>query len=250
MLSISNIGSKQASSYYNKDGYYVRDEKSDRWQGNLQEALCLPTNVERADFDRLILERKERSAYDLCFSAPKSLSVAMCMNEEHRRDMLAAHNMAVKEILGKIEAREIGTRVRNKTGQHHVKTGKMIAGLFNHYVSRNADPQLHTHAVILNKTQYDNKWYAVDNPDLYKNKILYGQLYRNRLAKELMDRGYEVIVTDAEKGFFELRGVPQEAIEQFSSRRQEIVQKLRAMGNRYSRSGGKSFSIDPSSEGT
>ncbi|MEL7632756.1 MobF family relaxase [Sporomusa sphaeroides] len=229
MLGISNIGAKQATTYYAKDGYYARNESDDRWQGSLREELGLPENITKADFDNLTAEKK-RAGYDLCFSAPKSVSIAMTLTDEARADMLASHNTAVQATLAKIEAREIGTRVRDGIKQNHVKTGKMLAGCFTHYVSRNSDPQLHTHAVVLNITKYQDKLYSVDNPPLYENKILYGQIYRNQLAQELMSRGYAVTATDIEKGFFELEGIPQEALEQFSSRRQEIVQKLKEWG--------------------
>lgn len=230
MLGISNIGEKQASTYYTKDGYYARNESDDRWLGNLREELDLPKQVTKHDFDQFVLG-KQRAGCDLCFSAPKSVSVAMTLSPEIRNDMLAAHNAAVSDTLQLIEQREIGTRVRDGKKQNHIKTGKMLAGCFNHYVSRNSDPQLHTHAVVLNITKHNGKLYAVDNPPLYENKILYGQIYRNTLAKELMSRGYAVISTDKDKGFFELQGVSVESLEQFSSRRKEIVQKLREWGN-------------------
>ncbi|MPL69286.1 ATP-dependent RecD-like DNA helicase [bioreactor metagenome] len=231
MLSISNVSAHQASTYYEKDGYYARlDDNNDQWQGNLQQELGLPENVNPEDFNKLINERKERAGFDLCFSAPKSVSVAMVLDESTRQAMIEAHNAAVKATLEQIEKREIGARITKDGVTEHVKTGNMIAAKFDHYVSRNSDPQLHTHGVILNKTKIGDKWYAVDNPDLYKNKILYGQLYRNALAQELMNKGYEITVTDPQKGFFELKGIEQEVINQFSSRRQEIVEKLKEWG--------------------
>jgi len=92
MLSISNIGSAQASSYYEKDGYYARmDDMDNQWQGKLTETLGLPYNVVKEDFDALVKERKERAGFDLCFSAPKSVSVALCLDDVTRYDMIKAH---------------------------------------------------------------------------------------------------------------------------------------------------------------
>ena len=231
MLSISNVGAKQAGSYYDKDGYYARmEDKDNSWFGSLKQDLGLPEELKKEDFNKLVQERKERAGFDLCFSAPKSVSIAMCMDEQIRRDMLEAHNKAVETILARIEKNEIGARVSNDKVTEHIKTGNMICGYFNHYVSRASDPQLHTHAVILNKTQYKGKYYAVDNEPLYKNKIFYGQLYRNTLARELMQKGYEVKTTNREKGFFELAGIDQKSIEHFSSRREEIMKQLKEWG--------------------
>lgn len=228
MLSISNIGAKQASSYYEKDNYYCRRDNMDNsWQGKLKDKLHLEDQVYKSEFDELVKMRKERAGYDLCFSAPKSVSVAMAMDDKTREDMVAAHDAAVAATLAKIESREIGTRITKNNVTEHVKTDNMIAAKFNHYVSRANDPQLHTHAVILNQTMHEGKLMAVDNPALYKNKILYGQMYRNELAAELLKRGYDLSVTDAQKGFFALKGIPEAALEQFSQRRQEIEAKLK-----------------------
>jgi len=231
VLSISNVSANQATSYYEKDNYYARLGQNDHWQGALKDELGLPDHVKPEEFNALIGQRKERAGFDLSFSAPKSVSVAaLCMDEDTRQAMLEAHNVAVRTTLDLIEQREIGTRITENKVVDHVKTGNMIAAKFDHYVSRNSDPQLHTHGVILNMTKIGDKWYAVDNPDLYKNAIHYGQLYRNTLAKELMARGYEITVTDLQKGFFELKGIDQEIIDEFSSRRKEIVEKLKEWG--------------------
>lgn len=231
MLSIANIGSHQAASYYTKDGYYVRDGDQDNaWQGKLKQEFALPEQITKEHFNHFVQKRQKRAGYDLCFSAPKSVSVAICLDEATRRDMIEAHQLAVAATLAKIEAREIGARVTRDGETEHVKTGNMLCGKFTHYVSRNSDPQLHTHAVILNQTLYEDKLYAVDNKDLYRNKMLYGQLYRNALAAELLQRGYDLTVTDKEKGFFELKDIDQPLLQSFSSRREEILAQLKEWG--------------------
>lgn len=231
MLSISNVGAHQATSYYSKDGYYVRRDGEDNyWQGKLQKELGLTAAIDPGQFDLIVKDREERAGYDLCFSAPKSVSVAMCLDENTRQMMIEAHEAAVAETLVLIEEREIGARVTKDGKTEHIKTGNMLCGKFNHYVSRNSDPQLHTHAVVMNQTKYEGKMYAIDNKDLYQNKIYYGQVYRNKLAAELMQRGYGVTVTNVEKGFFELKDIDPAVLEQFSSRRQEILGQLKEWG--------------------
>lgn len=229
MLSISNVTAKMASSYYEKDGYYARDmQDGDRWQGRLCKQLALPIHsLEPKQFNELVLQNPKRAGFDLAFSAPKSVSVAMVMNEEMKKDMLTCHNKAVEKILHEIEVNEIAARITKNGITETIQTGNMACGKFNHYVSRNSDMQLHTHAVILNKTMYNEKIYAVSNESIYQNKILYGQLYRNELAKNLQKKGYPLELTDHEKGFFELKGVEPEMLDRFSTRRQEILQQLK-----------------------
>lgn len=234
MLSISSINVGQATSYYQKDNYYTRDiTQTDQWQGRLGKSFGLNMKqLEVAEFNTMMRSSAMKCAgYDLSFSAPKSVSIAaMATTEEIKADMLAAHDRAVEKALKEIEQREIAARV-TKSGQTcSVKTGKMLAAKVKHYVSRNNDMQLHTHAVVLNQTEHNGKLYAVDGRNLYKNELLYGQVYRNELARQLQQKGYAIEVTDAEKGLFELKGVSSQQIEAFSSRRAEIQAQIKAWG--------------------
>ena len=72
MLSISNIGNKQASSYYEKDNYYCRrDDLDNSWQGKLAELAELPQHVAKEDFNAFIKGRDERAGFDLCGLSPR-----------------------------------------------------------------------------------------------------------------------------------------------------------------------------------
>ena len=228
MLSVSNITAGQAVSYYEKDDYYARDEGG-TWQGRLKEQLGLKDQIHKEDFDRLINMNEKRAGYDLCFSAPKSVSMAYCL-DEHRDNIMAAHNKAVEETLKLIEQNEIYVRVTKDKETERIHTDNMLCGKFNHYVSRNQDPQIHTHCVILNHSFYNGQRYAISNENFYENKLLYGQIYRNYLANNLQEHGFKIEVTDRGKGFFELAGIDREAIDKFSTRRQEIVERLEQTG--------------------
>lgn len=230
MLSISNVTARMAGSYYQKDDYYLRDQsQNDRWQGKLCKRLTLEDGqaIETEQFKNLLTSNPKRAGYDLTFSSPKSVSVAASLDDEVRRDMLDCHTAAVTKVLRQIEHDEIAARVTTDGVTERVVTGNMVCARFQHYVSRNSDPQLHDHCVILNRTEHNGKLYAISNESLYENKILYGQLYRNELARGLQAKGYAVELTDPEKGFFELAGVEQETLKAFSTRRQEILEKLK-----------------------
>ena len=89
MLSIHNITSGQASTYYTKDTYYSRDQLRGRWAGKGAELLGLDGDFTQEDFENIIhgrdrsgaelIERgfqgKHQAGKDLTFSAPKSVSV-------------------------------------------------------------------------------------------------------------------------------------------------------------------------------
>jgi conjugative relaxase-like TrwC/TraI family protein len=238
MLSLTNISTAQASTYYEKDDYYTRS--GGMWQGSLTAIKGFTPEITKADFDSLIKKheafnyqdgnREKRAGYDLCFSVPKSVSLAMC-DENMRAEIIAVHQQAVETTLTMIETNCIYARVTDKGQTLKEKTGNMICGKFDHFVSRNQDPQLHTHCVIFNETLCaDSQYRAIDNKMLYLDKMLYGQIYRNELAKNIQDKGYGIEISNQEQGFFELAEVSRDQIEAFSSRRMEIVAELERRG--------------------
>ncbi len=102
-------------------------------------------------------------AYDATFSAPKSVSVLWALSPEPfvRAEVLAAHDSPVA-ALDWLEHHGGVTR-RGNDGIHQVDTQGMVAALFRQHTSREADPQLHTHAVIWAKVQDPTgKWLSLD----------------------------------------------------------------------------------------
>ncbi|QLE53864.1 hypothetical protein FD724_39265 (plasmid) [Nostoc sp. C057] len=52
-----------------------------------------------------------------------------------------------------IEQRYAYTRVTDNSGRHRVKTGNLVVAQFDHIESRDLDPHLHTHCLLMNMTQ-------------------------------------------------------------------------------------------------
>lgn len=237
VLSVQACSGAMASSYFGdaKENYYTRDQSAtDEWQGNLCEKIGLQdgAGVRAEDFQIVVSTRDTKCAgYDCTFSAPKSVSIVSQLgNDQQRQDMIDAHREAVRDTLQEIEKNEIYTRARIDGKITHIKTGEMAAAKFEHNLSRNLDPQLHTHAYIANLTEYNGQIYAVDGSRLYNTQKIYGAEYRARLAGNLRARGYEIEITDPGKGFFELKDMKDEDLEVFSTRRAEILADMEARG--------------------
>ena len=241
MLSISNVtNAAGASSYYEQeDDYYSQDRSPSIWSGRASETLNLIGDVKPEDF-RALLNGKlpngdeihraangRRGGTDLTFSAPKSVSMQAMLGSDAR--LFTAHENAVSRALAYAET--IATcRVTN--GGHTKKeiTKNLLVAQFRHDLSRAADPQLHTHCVMLNVTQrQDGEWRAVDNEPFYRHKMLLGAYYRSELAKEVQALGYGVRVTHND-GRFELSHIAPAQIEMFSSRSRMIQEALNAQG--------------------
>ena len=176
-------------------------------------------------------QHEHRPGFDITFSAPKSVSLAALLpTEEHPdgdRAVRRAHDAAVRETLDWIEGTLLETRGWDPDTRRRprVKAPSMVAALFRHIASRNLDPQLHTHAVIANLTQdEDGRWKSVEPTLLHRNARLIGAYYRDRLARQLIAKGYSIAPAMVGRlPSFELAGYGRELREAFSTRRHEIL---------------------------
>lgn len=150
--------------------------------------------------------------------------------------MLEAQQKAVKETLDEIEKNGGFTfrTTKNKVTTEN-KADNLLIGKFNHFVNRNGELDLHTHCVVFNLTEKDGKEYSLNAKEILKKQTEWGLFFRQKMAKNLQAKGYKLNITDAKKGLFELAGFDREIIEQYSSRRLEILKKMEADGTAGSR---------------
>lgn len=243
MMSFSQVKSAgNAGGYYtDKDNYYVLGSMDDRWYGEGAKQLGLSGAVDKAVFTQLLHGRlpdgadlsrmengvnKHRPGYDLTFSAPKSVSMMAMLGGDRR--LIDAHNRAVDVALKQAEALASTRSMRNGVSET-VLTGNLIIARFNHDTSRDQDPQLHTHSVVINATRKGDKWQALSSDTVGKtgfsenilaNQIALGKIYRQALRSEVESMGYQVEVI-GKHGLWEMKSVPVEAF----SHRSQAIQK-------------------------
>jgi len=243
MLSISKItSSKAASSYYEKDDYYAKDDpnhqKQSEWMGNGSSTLGLEGEVLKEDFQKIlagklpngrILGKNKDGEFvhdagrDLTFSAPKSVSImALVYNDER---LIDAHSAAVARTIDIIQRDFLKTRTIINKEVIIEPAEKLIAATFKHFTSREQDPQLHTHAVIANATtDKTGFWKCALFDEIYENKKLIGAIYRSELAIKAKELGYKIEVKGKDS-LFELKGVSKELMDTFSTRSKQIREK-------------------------
>ena len=246
MMSISQIsGAGAASSYYQADNYYAKESDAGGgvWHGEGAQSLELNGKaVTPEEFIKILSgdmpngqklyrvingEKKHIAGFDMTFSAQKSLSVLTEIFGQ--TELSEAHDNAVLSTLNWVEKNALKTRKWNNEtkSQDEVGDQKMIAALFKHDVSRNEDPQLHTHCVVANAVQgEDGKFRSLHSPELFHNKMLIGMIYRAELAKNINNQHLAKIIRTHPDGRFELAGVSSELIKEFSSRSKEIEEYL------------------------
>ena len=228
------------------DDYYAKDGDASQWQGKGAQILNLKGCVEAENFRKLLSgntdlsdssnsgnsrsstrqDSNNRIGIDFTFSAPKSLSMQALIAMDS--NIITAHDKAVKHALS--EAEKLAEARKKINGKSQVeKTKNLIIAKFRHETSRERDPQLHTHAVIMNLThRSDAKWVALRNDEIIKMTRYLGAVYRSELALELQKMGYSL--RDEGKGFFELAHIDQKQIEGFSRRSEQIEQLLEKQG--------------------
>jgi conjugative relaxase-like TrwC/TraI family protein len=240
MLSTSNLSAAQAETYYTKEDYYFSEEKAHptKWVGKGTTLLGLSGAVSRQDFSSLLAGKapdgqslsgkvvapeKRRAATDFTFSAPKSVSIAALVQQDER--VLETHHQAVNRALSVLEERYAQTRVSTSEGRQKIVTGNIAAAVFTHSTSREAEPQLHSHCVVMNATQLpDGRWFSLSNEAAMANQKLLGQIHQNELAVALQQHGYQI--EQKPHGQFELKEYSPELLTAFSTRRQQILKLI------------------------
>lgn len=156
---------------------------------------------------------------DITFSAPKTVSVAGLVTERDPK-ITEAHDKAVLDTMREIEEFSAGTQP--KAGQH-VKTGNMLWASVRDGFSREHDPHIHTHVVLMNMTKHGNKIMALDGRAIMTRDFnkMWGAVYRSRLACNLKEAGYGITYT--KKGEWRLDAVSHELEVAFSQRRSQIM---------------------------
>lgn len=246
MLSVAALSGGQGNYYLAlaRDDYYLKGgEPPGRWLGEGASLLGLKEQVEGEALKQLLKgfsadgrealiqgagDAKHQAGWDLTFSCPKSVSVLWSQAEpDVRQAIQQAQAEAVKEALDYLQDAAAYTR-RGKGGQTREPT-KLVVATFEHGTSRAQDPQLHTHCVVLNVgVRADGTTGTILSQPLYQHKMAAGAVYRTELANQLEKR--LGVVLERQRSWFEVSGVPESLVGDFSKRREQVEQALAERG--------------------
>lgn len=267
MLSTKPITHAAKATHYflGHDNYYTEhqtlaQERSQWWGSGAKSLELSGKTVDPKEFTRLLEghlpngeqmgkmvdgQLRHRPGFDLTFSAPKSVSLVALLGNDER--IFKAIEKATDKALTMIEREHAKTRVRQSGKMIAERTGQLVVARFLHDLSREGDPQLHTHCVVMNMTlRQDGQWRSLASQlGSYKENTLkmpdgffegvrhhqkyYGAVFRAELAYELRQLGYTIEKT-GEHGFFEIAGISKDSIKAFSQRRQDIEALLKTQG--------------------
>jgi len=260
MLTISKpLSAGQAQTYHQKEftakeqNYWSqRGVIAGEWQGRLAGQFGLAGMVSGEDFaklsqgqhpqtgEQLVRQRasyeyqdadgktiktmEHRAGWDATFSAPKSVSLTALVGGDER--VREAHRESVRVALDQLEHY---TQARIGGNHPPETTGKFIAAKFEHDTARPVDgyvaPQLHTHAVVFNVTERDNRQArAIQPQSLFASQQFATAIYQSELTYRLRQLGYEI--TTGRSGAPEIKGYTQEYLDASSPRSQQIREYL------------------------
>lgn len=184
-------------------------------------------------------------AFDLSFTADKSVSALWALGGDAtlqdgrpiKQGIQDSHRAAVARTLQHLEQHVSFTR-RGKAGIDLQRDpARLLATEYLHGSSRAGDPNLHTHVLVANLAERpDGRFGALDAQPLLRHKLAAGALYRAELAHGLQQMGLQI---ERHGEFIRVVGVPQALLDDWSKRREEIVDALNKAGVR----GGKAAEI-------
>ena len=175
--------------------------------------------------------RKDHTpAFDFCFSPPKSVSVMAYLHPDEavRRETIAAHEAGVAAVVAHIEAEVMASR-RGANGRDGTVKVEIAAAQFRHGTSRENDPQVHTHVVVVAICLgEDGRWLTLDMTKCFgvgragRVPTHLGEVYDAAVRRELSSRLGVDWRRRGETKAWEIAGVPNALIDEFSGRRQKI----------------------------
>jgi conjugative relaxase-like TrwC/TraI family protein len=230
--------------------YSLGKEAPGRWLGHAASTLGLSGRVDGAAL-KAVLEgvtpgsglslglaaNRRVKGFDLCFRAPKSVSVLAGLGDpDIERLVHACHDRAVTAALGYPERHATWTR-RGRNGVDVIAGSGLVGAGFRHRSSRAGDPHLHTHVLVANMTMgADGRWSTLDGRFLYEHAKTAGYLYEAQLRDELT-RELGVAWGPVRNGIADIAGVAPTVLSVFSKRRAEIEARLAERGLHSARAG-------------
>jgi len=171
------------------------------------------------------------AAIDATFSAPKSVSVVWALaSPELRAGIEVAQERAVDAALA--HATEYVPMVRRRVDRETVlreTPSELIATSWRHTTARAVagrapDPQLHSHVVLHGTVRRgDGRVVAIESRAWLVHQREVGAAYRAHLATELRGLGFGIEAGTGRGGrYFELAGVPDGLLQQWSGRHQQV----------------------------
>ena len=257
LLMVASVAAIRAGDSGASVAYYVDQVSHDRhdyyaghgeapgvWHGTFAEHLGLSGHVAAEDF-RAVLEGHDPSsgeplkpranrrvaAWDVTLSPPKSISALWALAPvDTRREVTEAQAAAVDAAIGYLTSHACVARLgRDGVDRQDGAQLGFLRAEFTHRCSREGDPQLHTHSVLVNVLEAaDGRRAALDGGLLFQHAKAADGIYQAALRADLTRRlGVDWERRDEQ---WQIAGIPPGLCREWSKRRSQITAALAARG--------------------
>lgn len=171
---------------------------------------------------------------DVTFTPGKSVSVLWMAGTPKQRERIEkAHDEAVDRALRFVLDEKLIAVRQGAGGVEHSEPSDLIVARFTHFTTREGDPNIHSHNVIMNaagapkernSSRYASQHLTIEPKKLYRWQLVVGAAYRAALAERLAAHGLQP--RPAGRGQWEIQGLSQELLEIFSKRSHQIEGKV------------------------
>jgi conjugative relaxase-like TrwC/TraI family protein len=257
LLMVASVAAIRAGDAGASVAYYVDQVSHDRhdyyaghgetpgvWRGAFADHLGLSGHVAADDF-RAVLEgidpatgaplkaraNRRVAAWDVTFSPPKSISALWALSPgAARREVREAQAAAVDAAIGYLTAHACVARLgRDGVDRQDGAQLGFLRAEFTHRCSREGDPQIHTHSILVNLLQApDGRRAALDGGLLFQHAKAADGIYQAALRAELTRR--LGVAWERRDEQWEIAGIPPGLCRQWSKRRSQITAALEARG--------------------
>lgn len=238
--SVSAVGK-----YFQQPDYYTKDGEGAEgiWLGGGAKALKLHgRKVEQKDFVKYLdgrfpgarplgrIENNTRQrvpGWDNTMSSPAGSSIAIEVLGD--KALESNHEKAAKSVVKFIETNSLAVRKNRQGKQVTEKDRKGLIACFKHRVSRNLDPQTHTHLFFINAAiDKDGKWLSVESQaSFYETKMLHGIIARSEEAYGAKSLGRDIMTYSKDgKYYWDLRAIDSNLKQAFSTRSRDMAEWL------------------------
>ncbi len=226
------------------DYYAGHGEAPGVWHGAFAEHLGLSGQVVAEDF-RAVLDgtapttgealkaraNRRVAAWDVTFSPPKSISALWALAPDGARlQVRKAQAAAVEAAIGYLTDHACVARLgRDGVDRQDGSDRGFVRAEFTHRCSREGDPQLHTHSILVNLLQApDGRRAALDGGLLFQHAKAADGIYQAALRAELSQR--LGVAWERRDEQWEITGIPAGLCREWSKRRSQITAALTSRG--------------------
>jgi len=177
-------------------------------------------------------------AYELCFSPPKSFSLAALTGEEISLELLRLHREAVTHALMFVWKYLVTRKSPEK--RRFLERIPQVIWRFAHPWNDQMEPQLHEHALLLackpGEIPYPDgkkKWGAIHAYPIYQDQMGIRAIYHYSLVNLLQESNYPVVTGPPGSLAWELEGFGEEQLSAFIDRKNKIIEAAKKIEGRY-----------------